>query len=206
MPHNRREINADELYALLESISKYIDREVDLYALGGTALTILGIKRSTMDIDINIESADDHGYICRIFSDLGFENQGNRWFTQEGLAFDLFYGSNLLGTDLLPDCTEKSRFIRRFGRINLYTLHLYDIIISKLARGDPRDFEDIRSIFENEKIDLEELVSRYQQTMESSVVKDARQKLLDMIELKFRDWGIIIDKRIIEDVKKWNLQ
>lgn len=204
MDRNAKQTNADELFQLLESISKYIEREVDMYALGGTTLTILGIKPSTLDIDINIDSHEEYSYVCSIFEQIGFKQIGGiRWQTQEGLFFDLFEESNILGTVLLPDCLSKSGFIRSFGKIRLYTHSLYDIIISKLARGDMRDFDDIKRIFETQNIDLNELVKRYKETMETSIVSNYKQKLLDLIEIKFKHWRRKLDKKLIGEVKKW---
>jgi len=203
MIHNGNEINADELLELIESISKYVEKEIKMYALGGTALTILNIKKSTRDIDINIESNAEYNYICKIFEDLGFERKGIRWFSQEGLAFDMFYESNILGTELLSDCITKSKFIKSFGNIQLYTLPLEDIIISKLARGDLRDFDDIKMILETNKIDLNYLVQRYNETMKTSIVANYQQKLLDLIEIKFKEWKFTIDKDLINKIKKW---
>ena len=206
MAHNEKEINAKELFELIESISKFIEKEVKMYALGGTALTILNIKKSTMDVDINIESNGEYQYICKIFDDLGFERKGIRWISQEGLAFDMFYGSNILGTELLPDCIAKSKFIKSFGNIKLYTLPLEDIIISKLARGDSRDFEDIKMILQTEKINLKQLTHRYKETMKTSIVANYKQKLLDLIEIKFKEWKFSLDNDLIDEVKEWKLQ
>jgi hypothetical protein len=204
MTHNKEEINAKILYELLGSISGFIEKEINMYALGGTALTILGIKQSTLDIDINIDSQSEYKYTLEIFEQIGFKKIGTyRWLTQEGLAFDLFFGSNILGTDLLPDCLEKSKFINSFGMIKLYTLSLYDIIISKLARGDDRDFSDIKNIFEEENINLKLLTKRYKETMEVSVVGQYKQKLLNLIETKFSQWKFPLNKKLIEEVKKW---
>ena len=43
-PHNPKEQRTNELFELLESLVPYIEEKIQLYALGGTALTILGIK------------------------------------------------------------------------------------------------------------------------------------------------------------------
>ena len=206
MAHNEKEINAEELFELIGSISKFIEKEVKMYALGGTALTILNIKKSTMDVDINIESNGEYQYICKIFDDLGFEKKGIRWISQEGLAFDMFCGSNILGTELLPDCIAKSKFIKSFGNIQLHTLPLEDIIISKLARGDSRDFEDIKMILQTEKINLKKLAHRYKETMKTSIVATYKQKLLDLIEIKFKEWKFSLDNDLIDEVKEWKLQ
>ncbi len=197
-------VKPERLFALLESISKYVDREIRIYALGGTALTILGIKKSTIDIDINIENQKDYEYICGIFNQIGFEKKGSiRWITQEGLAFDVFHSNKILGTNLLSDCLDRAQYIRSFGELKLYALSLEDIIISKLARGDVRDFEDIKSILKKKNIDVNGLVERYKETMQDSVVANSKQKLLDLIEIKFRKWGLKIDPEIIKVVKKW---
>ncbi len=204
MNKNRTETRAKELYELLESISAYVEEPVQMYALGGTALTILGIKPSTLDIDINIHSKKQYEYICKLFKQIGFKQESPlRWITQEGLALDVFYGSNILGTHLLEDCLTTAQRIRTFGNITLYTLSPYDIIISKLARGDERDFIDIRHLLDKEKINIQLLVQRFKKTMEQSVVAQYKQKLLDLIEIKFKRWNIPTDNNQLEEVKQW---
>jgi len=204
MPHNAQETRTKELFELLDSLSKYVEERIKMYALGGTALTILGIKPSTLDIDINIHSEKKYRYLCKIFEQIDFKRIGTiRWRTQEGLAFDLFTGSNFLGTQLLPDCLKKSTLVRSFGKIELYTLSLEDIIISKLARGDARDFIDIKSILDTKKMDLNYLANRYKETMQNSTVACYKQKLLDLIEIKFNQWGWKLNHNLIAEVKKW---
>ena len=204
MAQNRDKINAKRLFDLLESISKFVDRKTRMYALGGTALTILNIKNSTLDIDINIDTDKEYEYVKEIFGQVGFEKISSiRWITREGLIFDVFHGSNILGTDLLSDCLKKSKFIKAFGNIELYTLSLQDIIISKLARGEDRDFEDIKAILKKEKIDLKGLVDRYKKTMEVSTVSMYKQRLLDLIEIKFKEWGFKLNHELIGEVRKW---
>jgi hypothetical protein len=203
MVYNAKSTNANELFELLRSLSKYVDQEIRMYALGGTALTILGIKESTLDIDIDVHSSAEYKRLCLLFEQIGFKRIGTiRWQTQEGLFFDLFQGSNILGTALQSDYMTKSKFIRAFGNVKLYTFCLDDIIISKLARGDMRDFEDIKAIFESNNIDLDKLIARYKVTMEFSAVAMYQQKLLDLIEINFKKWGYKVNKRVITEVKK----
>lgn len=201
----KKPLQLSDLYALLGSIGRHAVKKVELYALGGTALTILGIKSSTLDIDFNVDSEKQHRYLTALFRDLGFEQQSTlRWRTQESFAIDLFHGSNILGTQLLADCLEKSKLIDRFGKLTLYTLSLQDIIISKLARGDTRDFEDIRQIFLKGRVDVKALAKRYKETMETSVVGQYRQKFLDLVDFKFREWGFERDEELIREVRAWD--
>jgi hypothetical protein len=43
----------------------------------------------------------------------------------------------------------------------------------------------------------------YKETMDNSVVSHYKQKLLDLIDIKFKEWKIKIDDKIINEVKKW---
>lgn len=201
---NRTPIGINSLFELLNSISQFADRKIRLYALGGTALTIRGIKPSTLDIDINVGSESEYQYISGLFEEMGFKKDGTmKWTTQEGLRFDLFHSSNILGTQLLPDSLKNAKFIRRFGSIELYTLSLENIIISKLARGFDRDFDDIKLILEKEKINVTNLADRYRKTMQDSIVSHFKQKFLDLIDIKYREWGKKLNTKLIEEVKKW---
>ena len=47
-------------------------------------------------------------------------------------------------------------------------------------------------------------MERYKETMENSVVSNYEQKLLDLIEIKFKEGKIQIDQKLIYEVKKWN--
>ena len=69
-----------------------------------------------------------------------------------------------------------------------------------------RDFDDIKSILEAEKINLRKLVQRYKETMETSIVANYKQKLLDLIEIKFKEWKFSLDNDLIDEVKKWEPQ
>ena len=62
------------------------------------------------------------------------------------------------------------------------------------------------SFEEFKKIDLRKLVQRYKETMEISVVANYKQKLLDLIEIKFKEWELSIDKKLINEVKEWELR
>lgn len=155
MERTSKEISDSELFDLLKSISKYFERKIRLYALGGTALTLLGIKTSTRDIDLDVELSD-YKYITGIFGQIGFRKDGIRWWTIDGIGLDLFHGENVMGTQLPGDATKNSKHIRTFGNIELYTLSPYDII-------------------------------------------------LDLIEIKFNEWGLKSDKKLIQEVEKWDL-
>ncbi len=42
--------------------------------------------------------------------------------------------------------------------------------------------------------------------MEGSIVSDSKQKLLDLIEIKFGEWKYPVNKELVSEVKKWEKQ
>jgi len=182
MPYNTIEINTDALYDFIESIDPYCEQQLSFYALGGTALTILGLKQSTLDIDINVKTKSEYDYITKIFKSLGFLKLSPiRWQTQEGFAFDIFFGQQILGTHLLEDALQLSKKQKEFTAITIYTLNIYDIIISKIVRSDIRDLNDIKTILLQKQINMDRLTQRYKATVENSVISFAKQKYLEFL-------------------------
>ena len=52
-------VSKTELLGFLDLFDQELDKNIGLIAVGGTAMTLLGIKASTKDIDFNIPSKED---------------------------------------------------------------------------------------------------------------------------------------------------
>ncbi len=50
---------------------------------------------------------------------------------------------------------------------------------------------------------MTKLAQRYKRTMEQSIVADHKQKLLDLIEIKFKEWKLHCDQQLIAEVRTW---
>lgn len=176
-PNNyKNNVNTDlgnlESILLIFSDSK---EEINIYAIGGTAMILKNHKPTTKDIDFITTNSKET--IKKILSDAGLkENRDglvNVWYYEEKIRIDIFYGNYIVGVELLEDWKEKSEHIRTIGNCKLYILNWYDVIIPKIARNEERDIEDILIIIKNENIDFEKLRIRYFQTMENSIVSHA---------------------------------
>ena len=68
---------------LLEEIGSwngFLGRKVRLIACGGTALTLLGVKESTKDIDLLVPQVIEYDYLIRILKELGYKPiTGSGW-------------------------------------------------------------------------------------------------------------------------------
>ena len=198
------EIIKETLLELLGSMDPYLKEKVYLIAVGGTALTLLDIKHSTMDIDFNLPREKDSKTIRRLFTELGFEKiNEDKWLSPNNLIIDLYDRDYIFCVQLIEDSINNSKLIREYKHITLKTLNLYDIIITKLARSDSKDIDDIIEIFKKCGIDPKELFRRYRETMEISVVAHPKENILELFQL-LESKNIIKTNEVRREIKKWN--
>ena len=200
----KMEITKEILLDLLEDIDPYLKEKVYLIAVGGTALTLLDIKHSTLDIDFNLPREKDSKAIRRLFTELGFEkiNEG-KWISPNNLVIDLYDRDYIFCVQLIEDSMHNSKLIQEYMHITLKTLNPYDIIITKLARAESKDIDDIIEIFKKCEIYPKKLFQRYRETMEISVVAHPKENILELFQLlESRD--IIKTNEVKGEIKKWN--
>lgn len=143
-------LNNEDLLNWLREVDKRLKRSIVLIALGGTALTLLGFKEFTRDVDFCIDSKD-YSYFNDIIKD-------SKW------KIDLFQDGYIFSEQLPSDYVDRAITINtNFNKIDIRALSFVDIIITKVARFLERDEEDISSIFRRVEIDKKELESRFEQ-------------------------------------------
>ncbi|TBR09343.1 MAG: hypothetical protein EPO62_05195 [Candidatus Nitrosotenuis sp.] len=138
-----------KLLDFLGEVDKELSRKIVVVAVGGTAMTLVKAKPSTIDVDftIPVEFYDE------------FERA--KKMVDPGFRVDLFHGGMVFITALPDDYLKKSRPIRtRLKNIQLRALDPVDIIITKIARLDERDEQDIESCIEKFKIKKSQIVKR----------------------------------------------
>lgn len=146
-------ITKNDLLDWLNEIDKKLKHKVILIAVGGTAMTLLNLKPSTRDVDFCLNKKD--------FND--FKKLINNKF-----KVDLFQDGFIFSEQLPDDYIEKSnRISTDFINLDLRTLFLPDIIITKAARYNARDEEDIETLAKTNLIDKNELKQRFSQVKET---------------------------------------
>jgi hypothetical protein len=166
--------------ALLDKISAwdgFLKRKVHLIACGGTALTLLGVKASTKDIDFILPEVEEYDYLIKILKQLGYKTaSGWGWSREDGFIFDLFRGNSVHTTELVESPLEKQNNfpIKEFDRIYLGVLNYYDIITTKLFRSTSVDIDDCLLLMRSKssEINLNLLVNRFKQTALFDVSED----------------------------------
>lgn len=157
---------------LLDTLGRWNDflrKKIHLIACGGTALTLLGIKDSTKDMDFIVPIESEYDYLIKVLQDLGYKPvTGAGWSRGDNRIFDLFKGEKVHTTDLLETPLKESNHIllKEFSYLYLGVLNYYDIIISKLFRATGVDVDDCLALVKARKdqIDINLLKKRFLET------------------------------------------
>jgi len=189
--------------SLLDGISVwdgFLRRKVHLIACGGTALTLLGVKASTKDIDLIVPEPDEYDYLIGILKQLGYKSaSGWGWKREDGYVFDLFKDKSVHTTELLESPLNKDNhtLVKEFNRIYLGVLNYYDIIISKLFRATAVDIEDCVLLvkIKKEDINLRKLEERFKETASYDISEDKANKNLTNFLRLLKKEGLGYEKR-----------
>lgn len=137
----KKSINYRSLTEVLRELDKNLSGypNVRLVAIGGTALNLIGLKSSTFDIDFILENdnpllkaeilyyLDKRGYSCHL------QDRGR-----------------IVSYDLPPDYFTRARVANKINQIlnhiEIYVMNPVDLVISKLARFNAGDKEDITQL------------------------------------------------------------
>jgi len=170
-------INKQGLLDRLAVWDSFLKRRVRLIACGGTALTLLGMKDSTKDVDLIVPIEGEYDYLLKTLSGLGYKSvTGNGWARDDGFVFDLFRGKRVHTTELLESPSEEGKhtLIKEYSHLYLGILNNYDIIISKLFRGTEIDNEDCLMLVRHERhnIDWGKLQTRFLETASYDISED----------------------------------
>ncbi|MBI5002703.1 hypothetical protein HZC31_04925 [Candidatus Woesearchaeota archaeon] len=88
---------------------------------------------------------------------------------------------------------KKSTLLKEFEHISLRVLNFYDICITKIDRGDARDFEDIKHVLEKTETKIPILIRKFILTMDHSESENPKFKLLEFVKF-VKSLGYIIIK------------
>jgi len=136
------------LLEFLEVLNEDLTRKITLVAAGGTAMTLLDLKPSTMDIDFTIPSSDLPEF------EQALKNN------PPGFKVDRWTDGYVFCQSLPDDYIEKSIKIKEYSHISLRALNPLDIIVTKIGRLNQRDIQDIETCIKAYKISKDDIKAR----------------------------------------------
>ena len=185
MIQNDYRLDREELLDNLRAWNRLLKRKVHLIACGGTAMTLLGVKASTKDVDFMVPDIREYNYLTRQLSAMGYtQTTGSGWQRKgERFHFDLFRGNTIHTTGLLHSPLEEggNRSFAELSHLYLGILNDYDLIASKLMRGTGVDFEDclMLAAAHRSELDLERLVAHFNEMINYDVAQNRLRPHLD---------------------------
>jgi hypothetical protein len=158
--------------ALLEEFGAwdgFLNKPVHLIACGGTALTLLGAKPSTKDIDLIAPVISEYEYLLRTLTELGYKRiTGWGLARDKGFAFDIFRGNRVHTTELIESPLNKNNHIpfKQYSHLYIGILNYYDILITKLFRSTSQDIDDCLLLMKAKGgyIKLKRFIERFKKT------------------------------------------
>ena len=150
-------ITKGDLIKWLKKIGSQLERNITLIAVGGTAMTLLNLKESTIDVDFDV-SKKDHSAFKRSIK-----------LVKGKFRVDVFLDGYIFSEQLPLDYRDIANELKdtKFKNLSLKTLNPVDIIITKVARYNARDEEDISLLLKNFKISRKEVEERFEKTIGS---------------------------------------
>lgn len=184
------------LLEILGEWNRFLKRKVHLIACGGTAMTLMGVKSSTKDIDFIAPRVGEHDYLTKQLKALGYKQvTGSGWKRAgEGFQFDIFRGNCIHTTELLESSLEESRHstLKEFSHLFIGILNDYDLIVSKLMRGTTVDYEDCLSLTEAHltEIDMSRLIQHFYSMISYDLAEDRLKPNIDHYIELLREKGL----------------
>ncbi len=194
--HMKYRLDKKELLDNLREWNRYLKRRVHLIACGGTAMTLRGVKPSTKDVDFMVPEIAEYDYLVRQLQTLGYKPvSGSGWRRHgEVFHFDLFRGNRIHTTELLNSPLEEGRNSRleEFSKLYVGILNDYDLIVSKLMRGERVDFDDCIMLAEAHKstLDIGRLVDHFNELVSYDIASERLKPHIDHFLDRLREAGL----------------
>lgn len=153
---------------MLMAIGKMLSKKLEVYAIGGTAMMLRGVKNSTLDIDFVFDKKRDREEFMNALRKLGakesdvtlvygLKNDTPLMLEFENCRFDMFM--NKVITSIFSDAMkERARQTHEFGNLIIKVADSHDILIMKSVTGRAKDEEDIISIINNNKLNWDIII------------------------------------------------
>jgi hypothetical protein len=151
----------------LDEIDQQLVEPVDLRCIGGFVLTQLhGLPRPTGDIDVLTTIPSRTEKLIEI------AGKGTALSAKYKLAIQIVGVANP-PEDYESRLTEM--FPGRFKNLRLMALDVYDVVLTKMERNEPRDLEDFKFLARNVPLDPTVLEERYLTEQRQNLLRPDRE-------------------------------
>jgi len=203
-------ISIEEQQKLFLNISRRLKKEITVYAVGGTAMMFLGIKDSTLDIDLVFKTVEDKDIFKHAAESLGYNKMdsiivyGARKNKPEMLTlgderFDLFVG-DVIDFIFSENMQKRAAATHQFGeKLILKIADPHDLILMKCATDRIKDIDDSRKIINLKKINWNLILEEAKNQIKLGKYKAAFE-LGYFLEKLEKEVGLKVPKEITDEL------
>jgi len=149
-----------DLTKALTDVGARLAQNITAYLIGGCAMTFMGRKVATKDIDIVLSSTGDARQFTGAMHSLGFSDvhQLTSPYTRLGafaivedarkMRFDIFDRQVYRALELSKGMQSRARLYKRFGSLDVYLMSPEDIFLFKGITEREADLDDMRVLVE----------------------------------------------------------
>src|SRR3989338_1785316 len=191
-------------------IGKRLKRKINVYAIGGTAMMFLGLKESTLDIDLVFENQKNRVDFKEVIKSIGYEEMnsfkiyGGRENRPEMMTlgderFDLFV-DNVVDFVFSDSIKKRAKQLHQFGdNFLLKIADSHDVFVMKCATYRTKDLNDANSIVINTEVNWDLIVNEAKNQKElgrERAILDLGY-FLEQLEIKFK---APIPKKVLDEL------
>ncbi len=167
-------LSNSELLAFLAEVDAELERPIRITAVGGTAMTLLNLKPSTIDVDFELNSRDAAVFKAALAR------------VPHGFKLDLFENGLIFSQALPEDFAEKCIPIKtKLHKVKLFALHPLDVVATKIGRLDGRDIQDIGECIKKFKLSKRQVESRCKQVEYVGKMENFKANIKHVLEKFF---------------------
>lgn len=150
------EVSAHLLQTWLATLGRCFRHPGRLFLVGGTSLLLVAAKRTTLDVDIQFEiDPAHHTEWVRCVRDVS---------RQLGIPVEQASPADFIP---LPTGYEgRHQFVGRFGQLDVFHFDFYSVALSKIHRGNEKDFGDVIAMLSQGLIALERLQTYFDEILQ----------------------------------------
>lgn len=160
MTEQQKKFDESDLTKALENVGLKLKRKVKSYLIGGCAMTFMGAKLATKDIDVVLTSTSDVRDLSYAMQDVGFfqvrrpskeYDALGTWMILEnrgGMRFDMFDRQVCRALEIDDGMASRATFYKSFGNLDVYLMSPEDILLFKGITDRRADLDDMRILAE----------------------------------------------------------
>ena len=149
------EVTAETLQDFLEQLGRCYRRSGRLYLVGGSSLILVDAKVSTLDIDLEFDIPDEYQnefILCLR------EISRQRQLPVEQASPEQFI-------PLPQGYQDRHQFIGRYGSLDVFHYDFYSVALSKLHRGNEKDYADVIEMVKQGLITAQQLRDQFNRVL-----------------------------------------